>query len=73
MKLSAYTIALLEDIERRIDPAIEDDYLSQPHLNAMLVILGSAREQNKKIPELKNAKAYALEYPGKGGVLHAKL
>ena len=46
--------------------------LSQPHLNDMSVILGSAREQNKKILELKNAKAYAAEYPGKGGILHAK-
>ena len=29
MELSAYTLALLEDLERRIDPETEDDYLSQ--------------------------------------------
>ena len=29
MKASDYTLALLEDIERRIDPEIEDDYLAQ--------------------------------------------
>ena len=29
MKLSEYTVALLEDIERRIDPEVEDDYYAQ--------------------------------------------
>ena len=29
MKLSDYTLSLLDDIERRIDPETEDDYYSQ--------------------------------------------
>ncbi|MBQ3017016.1 MAG: hypothetical protein IJD79_09580 [Clostridia bacterium] len=29
MELSSYTLSLLEDIERRIDPEVEDDYIRQ--------------------------------------------
>jgi len=29
MRLSEYTLALLDDIERRIIPEVEDDYISQ--------------------------------------------
>ena len=29
MNLSSYTLALLEDIERRIDPEIEEEYFAQ--------------------------------------------
>ena len=29
MELSSYTLALLDDIERRIDPETEEDYRAQ--------------------------------------------
>ena len=40
MQLSAYTRALLDDIERRIDPEIEEDYYN------FLIRIGYAEDPN---------------------------